>query len=67
MIGHVRTYLLSRGLEFRACGIKLPLVNGLLVEGAQSRRCSDASVPSFNVRPGLQAGYSFEHIVPSSE
>ena len=24
------------------------------------RRCSDANVPSFNVRPGLQAGDSFE-------
>ena len=31
------------------------------------RRCSDAQVPSFNVRPRLQAGYSFEHFVPSSE
>ena len=30
-------------------------------------RCSDAWVPSFNVRPSLQAGYSFEHFVPSSE
>ena len=31
------------------------------------RRCSDALVPFFKVRPGLQAGYSFEHFVPSSE
>ena len=31
------------------------------------RRCSDAWVPSFNVRLGLQAGYSFEHFVPSSD
>ena len=30
------------------------------------RRCSDAHVPSFNVRLGLQAGDNFEYFVPSS-
>ena len=31
------------------------------------KRCSDAWVPSFNERPGLQVGDRFEHFVPSSE
>ena len=29
------------------------------------RRCSNAQFPSFICRPGLQAGDSFEHLVPS--
>ena len=33
----------------------------------ERRRASDAQAPSFTERPGLQAGDSFEHFVPSSK
>ena len=44
-----------------------PLVHCVQSAWKEGGRCSDAQVPSFNVRPGLQAGDSFEHFVPSSE
>ena len=61
-------YARKRWMRVGRAQSRLGLPRSLCSECLEGRRrCSDAKVLSFNVRPGLQAGDSFEHFVPSSE